>query len=444
MIRSITKRLIADKFLAILLPIVFILYSIWALIIPFGQAPDEPLRFDIGNFIYKYHELPILGDPRLTDFGHGISYASLPQLPYIIGGVMMIIASPFIDSEHLFLVHRLVSVISSVLAIWFAYQICRRLGLSNIFCYFTACLLAFIPQFAFISAYVNQEAFSIMVGLMTVYFWLRGHDNEWKLQDIILVGISSSLVLLTYLNGYVVLPTTILFLIWSTRKKSISFYRTLLIYSVVVFIGAAWWFIRNAYLYGGDFIGLSISAEIANQYPVWEARPENRMPPVKQGLSIFEFFSKTNFLEGSYISFWAAFGWMDVWMEYKYYSYIKIMHAISFIGVLVVFVKMISDLFKKGVKSLLDSKLAVCIILFAIIVVETFFLSSYYSYASDFQSQGRYLFPAIFQTVFFITLGFNAIISSRLKKWMLTIGIACMFILNIYSLYDLVLLKYYI
>lgn len=40
----------------------FFFYLSWVLIIPFGKAPDEPLRFDIVKFIAQYHRLPVAGD----------------------------------------------------------------------------------------------------------------------------------------------------------------------------------------------------------------------------------------------------------------------------------------------------------------------------------------------------------------------------------------------
>ena len=37
---------------------VFILYTMWAILIPFGECPDEPFRYKIPDYIYQFGKLP--------------------------------------------------------------------------------------------------------------------------------------------------------------------------------------------------------------------------------------------------------------------------------------------------------------------------------------------------------------------------------------------------
>ncbi len=43
---------------------VFVFVLMWAFIIPYNNAPDEYMRYEIPHFIYKYGALPHGGDPR--------------------------------------------------------------------------------------------------------------------------------------------------------------------------------------------------------------------------------------------------------------------------------------------------------------------------------------------------------------------------------------------
>jgi hypothetical protein len=431
------------RFVYLIMLVTLILYLLWSLIIPFGEAPDEPLRYDIANFIYKYHELPLAMDTRLTNFGHGITYAALPQLPYIFGGILMIISKGIINEENLFYVHRLISVISGVVAVYFVFKICQELKLSKGLIYFVTCIFAFVPQYAFINSYVNQESFSICVNLFIVYTWFKGSKENWPYSSIVKLAIGISLSLLTYLNGYVTIPASALLLLLTLKGNKYLITKKILVLSLIVFCLAGWWFIRNFVNYNGDFLGLNTMRSVAEVWSSPEQKPSIKLTLAMKGFTIPEMFTKTDWWESSYNSFWAVFGGMNVTVDSKYYHYIGMLHLISFFGIIFVLYDKFNLLFKRKIQLNVLIKKDIMYILLCLIIVMTFALTTYYSFYSDYQPQGRYLFPALFPVILFIGIGFEKILKDNIRNVIYCLTIISMFFLNVNSLLNIILFKYY-
>ena len=81
--------------------IIFTLLILWALFQPFDTAPDEAMRYQIPEYIYKYHRLPDGRDELLRNPEWGISYGFGPQLAYICQAILMTITGWIIHTFHL-------------------------------------------------------------------------------------------------------------------------------------------------------------------------------------------------------------------------------------------------------------------------------------------------------------------------------------------------------
>ena len=88
-----------------------------------------------------------------------------------------------------------------------------------------------------------------------------------------------------------------------------------LLVCVIVLLLAAWWFIRNAILYDGDFIGMNASTICAEKYAKKNYKPSNRRTPQMAGYSLLDMlnygfpqedgFSWVELVSGSFgRSFW--------------------------------------------------------------------------------------------------------------------------------------------
>lgn len=435
------KYLRDRSFLVYLLFCAFFLYSFWAIVIPFNQAPDELQRYDVANFIYRFHELPIAGDERLIYGVYGATYASFPYLPYILGaGLMMILDNAF-EISNLYLVHRLISVFSGVVSVFFVYKICIELKLEKQIIYFITAVFAFLPGYSFVNAYVNQDSFSICINLFVIYCWLIGNRDGWKSKNYFLLGLGISLCLLTYLNGYIIIPVTIilLFLIYLKTQNKGVFLKKLMFFILPIIFISGWWFVRSFILYDGDFIGLRHSTELSERLAIETLKPSNRQTMYVSGISIKQMLIDYRWLDITFNSFIGIFGYMDKPLPVNVYTVIKTISFISLLGILSRGKQLLSEIF---MNRKLASNKVIFLLLFALIPL-AFGLSIYYSYFSDFQAQGRYVYPALFPIILFFCLGLREVINEKLRGLVYFSLTVAMFILNLYSVFKVLLPSYY-
>lgn len=424
-----------DKaFITLLLTFSIILFTSWALVVPFNAAPDELQRFDIADFIYKYKELPTAFDSSLIRSVYGTTYAHLPNLGYLIGGFLMTVFSTIIPEAKLYIIARLVSVIFGVLSVFYAFKICNKLFKNSFLKYLIPSLFALIPQFAFISGYVNLESITVFAVIYIIYVWMLGIESKWSVSTILKLGVGISICLLSYYNGYVIIPLTGILFLATIKDIPSVFIKKVLLLSIVVSLLSGWWFVRNYMIYDGDILGIKTNAILSEKYAIDQLKPSNLQSMYRQGYTYLGMLFKTIWVNVSYKSFWAAFGYMNLWLEEKHYDCLKLLHLISTFGLLMIIydkIKLIVNRNVKILKVLVSEK--VYILLF-ISIFMTVFLSFYTSYYNDFQPQGRYLFPAIFQIVLLLGIGLDRILPVLIKKYTYILIILFMIWLNLKSL----------
>ena len=405
--------------LDILVPFIFgLLYLAWSRHIAIGGGDDEFMRYDIARYIYDNKKLPWVDDPQLCSSNiWGISYANRPMLNFVISAVFMWISAAFgyADETSLMYAARLTSVLSSVVTIIFLIKIAEKLGLRNR--YLLAVCFGLIPEFAFLSGYVNSDSFAIMSVAMTIYFWYTGLETEWDRRSIIGITLSLAICFASYQNVYgYILVSGILFLVSSfifSKNGGRKFSKAFLIgigIIAMIFILSGWWYIRNAIHYNGDFSGRKAMLEMAEKYAVPELKPGNKLSLHEQGVSLITMLFPMGWISGaiySCIGNFRVFEGTDT--EVKMYSLlIKAVIAVIAAGVLAYVIRRIID----GVKHKKDTGRVVMdlhLLLGAAIVV---LLSLIYSYFDDFQLAGRYIVPALIPVFIWFSQG----VESAFKK----------------------------
>lgn len=385
---------------------IFSFYFLWAMILPLNGGPDEAMRYQISEFIYKNGYLPHGGDPALRTIW-GISYAFTPTLSYIIGALFMKLASFFKDNSYTLLVSaRLVSVLCSVGTGFVCIQISKKV-FNGIYRWIFVMLVSLLPQFIFISTYVNNDAFAIFSTSIIVYSWILGLETNWNYKSCTILAIGISLCLLSYYNAYgFILVSVVIFITSNLLKngKRINFGLFLkkgLYISLIVFILSGWWFIRNYIIYDGDFIGLKTSNIYAEKYAIDILKPSNRLTIKTMGISIFDALFKKGWIKTSYKSFIGMFGGMSIPLYNWMYGFYSIIFIVGVIGILLLLKRHIS-LKNKKVIIKIEFIFNLCMVLSCIIPV---ILSFYYSYNNDYQPQGRYCLPMIVPLMYFMTMG---------------------------------------
>jgi len=224
---------------------------------------------------------------------------------------------------------RLFSIVLGLGTVLLTYAIARELFPNDPYLALVAAgLNAFLPMFLFISASVNNDNLSNLLGnlltLLTIRLFKMRAVPRW--QTFVVMGSVLGCGLLAKLNLVFWLPVLAGgLLITSLRLRS---WRVILVGSITI-IGlasliAGWWYIRNWQLYG-DPTGINVFLEIVGR----RAIPAN----IPQLWS--ERFSFTQ-------SFWGFFGGMNVAMPVEVYSLLDAVGLAGLIGSLVFLMVMIS------------------------------------------------------------------------------------------------------
>ena len=259
--------------------------------------------------------------------------------------------------------------------------------------------------------YVNSDSLALFSIAMIIYYWLKGIENKWQTSYCIKLAISLAIAMLSYYNLYgYILCSALLFLQYYRKVDfSINKYKKMLTKGFmimgIVFVLAGWFFIRNAILYNGDFIGNRITTEIGNHYGILGYRPIDRAANSAALLKTFPGFIRWFLLTGR--SFIGCFGYMTI----PLFSWMYIIYIVEcFIGI---GLNLLSKYYTTKKEVVKIPQLLSVQLLYASII--TLLLSIYYSF-SDYQPQGRYILPILLPFTLLVVKGFekqeNKIVSS--------------------------------
>jgi hypothetical protein len=324
------------------------LATLYSLIIPLGEGPDEPGHAAYVFFLARSQRLPVQRvDPQQSDApGEGHQ----PPLAYVLAAPLVAWLPPdqrVIDlpgnarftwaggAEVNAVAHgsreyppwsgavlawhlaRLVSVALGAVTVLCTYKAALALSAAQrASALLAALLVALNPQFLFSSALVTNDA--LLTALSALLLWLLvglGARREGSLFQrpaaaAILIGVVLGLALLTKQSALILLPIALLTLAQQRYAElraadSAAVLRAASVLRAVVLpcllmlaatlLVAGWWYARNLRLYG-DLFGLAaFQAEFATQ-------------PFEVG----NLAAWRDALAQLHDSFWARFGWMNV------------------------------------------------------------------------------------------------------------------------------------
>jgi 4-amino-4-deoxy-L-arabinose transferase-like glycosyltransferase len=254
-------------------------------------------------------------------------------------------------------------------------------------------LVAFIPQFVFLSASINNDNLVIPIASWVVVIlvsWLRAPQLPgWP--SLAGVGLLLGLGALAKFSGLLLWPLAAGTMLWlAVREKR---FRWLIPAGLLVFGLAAalsgWWFVRNQRLYG-DFSGLGAHLAIVGT----RARLPHRL-----SAWLAEF-------RGLRYSFWALFGWFDILAPDPFYWIMDGLAALGVVGLAVFTIRS----FRLRPPWIRQAVLLAFtwLGLVAVAFVRWTVLTP--------ASQGRLLFPALAAIALFLVLGWDALLPQRIRR----------------------------
>ena len=320
-----------------------------------------------------------------------------------------------------------------------------------------------MPQAIFLGTYVNTDSLALLAAAIILYAWASYLREKWTWKNCMMLAVGMAVCALSYFNAYgwilcsfFFFCLTILLCREEPFSKRVRFLlsRGAAIAGVTVAL-CGWWFIRNAVLYNGDFLGRKSCAECAEKYAQKDYRPSLYPTPEKWGWTWKDiiFYQDPgwyhNWILTVCVSFIGTFGLMEIYMPYT----VSKMYIVFFVaGILsVLYVKETFNLRKSMYiiqkKTLADDILKVRTkvtskkwsdkgifhLMMVLLIIIPVILYMYYVYYSDNQAQGRYLMPALYPLMYFVTLGWNNILkkvikNGKVRSWVYRVAIALLVI----------------
>lgn len=336
------RQLITDHWpLTIILAAFMVFALFYNSTVPVLEAPDEQWHVAYVKYIADGHGLPVESLDRLD-----LQESHQPPLYYVLGALAtfwidtsdysaLLVSnphwgyggrSPDVDNRNLFMhqhpgerfpyrgaalaIHivRVVSSLAGAITVASAYVLALvlypgRRGLAV----GTAALVAFNPQFLYLSASVNNDALVAALCAVALVLIAQVAGGQVERGRLLALGIVIALALLTKWSAIPLVAAALLALIlvggrWTEDRgarppssvlRGVTG-RALLVLAPAVLL-AGWWFVRNVMLYG-DPLDLSVMLQL---FPARDPAP-----------SLRQILSE---LPGQERSFWASFGWENIY-----------------------------------------------------------------------------------------------------------------------------------
>lgn len=425
--------------------LVLLIYFFISLYLPNTSAPDETLRYDIPQFIFWNGYLPTGTETELLDDIWGFSYAIYPYLPSLISVVFMKMTALFTTSPDALLVAARFSCVLAGAGTWVVcFCIGEKLFKSDLYAVLLSAFCCLLPQFAFLSSYLNNDSWTVFCSAIIVYAWIIGIQENWNRKSCIYLGIGIGMLSLTYYNAFgFILCSLFVYFITAARKQTAKelWSKAFLIFIIAFLIGG-WFYIRNFIIHDGDFIGMNTLNALGEANAQDLYKPSLRQNPKNLGMSLSEAFFGIrpgffhNWFVTTYESFIGVFKYMNVYLPSWTYVLYTIIFVIGLIGCVWFVIKPDRDV-------PLNKTEMICLLLCILIPIA---LSMYYSYASDYQPQGRYVMPALLPFMLFVTTGIyklNQWIKQRFRKaaCLPQVSLALYSVLFVYSIYGYLILQ---
>lgn len=309
---------------------------------------------------------------------------------------------PFRGAALLIHIVRALSVLLGAVTVWAVYQVGKLLTRHEIVAFGAASLVAFNPQFLFISSVINNDnaliAFSTLALLTSVRLLMVGRTRS----RLVWLGVWIGLAILSKPNGLALLGLlvfTLAILAWQERSLRAGI-RYGLWAAIPVIMISGWWFVRNQWLYG-DPLGYQMFIAI-----------NGSGQPVDFG----RFDSWRNFAEATQRSFWGQFGWMTIPLKRPVYDGLALLYPAAVLGAFVGWAWRRECLPDSQLRAPRQARWA----LGALLVTLAGWLASAMGYAAvqgGVGFQGRFIYPAIAPIALLMVDGLSAIVPDR-WRWL--------------------------
>jgi hypothetical protein len=399
--------------------------------------PDEMMRYMLPQYLYKHHSLPVGTQREVIANGANWSYAYYPQwLGPFVSTIFMTIIGLFNDSGQVMLfAARLTSVLAGTLSLFLIRRIVAYITNNEIISVLVMAMVAFLPQFTYLSSYVNNDIISVLGVAIIVYAMVRSLDDFWSVKNVVLLAIGVITTALSYMNAYgwilaaaMFYLTSAIYLVKQGKWSWKSAIKTSCILVGVICIVVLPFFIRNYIIYH-DFTGMSAFHKAYMKYIVAGGKPLQ----IPYNGSFFNLITDKNFYTWMQMSTIGRFGYLTVNMAPRWYLPFT---YLFFFGVILYIIHVLKahgnvHLMKREAVSLyLSNILSGALLLGSVITIG---LHLYYCLVIDFQPQGRYIVTLLIPVAIIMAAGYNELfkrLSEKVQNSAVLVGVVLLFMFN--------------
>ena len=403
--------------------------TLYAVLTPPWQVPDEPAHFNYVKYIATEGRLPEL---RQGDYPHdyleelkrrrfpldmpidGIRYEfHQPPLYYLLLAPIYRLAGVY-PSLPMLLTLRLCTLLLGVASLWVGYRVVGAIYPDRpLLAVGTAGFAATLPMHLAMTAAVNNDVLAeLLLGLVTLSLVTKG-GMRWSMKRTMLLGALLGLCLLTKLQAYVGFGIALFALrydAWRLRHNSgaypwrLVFTRALILGGVALALASPW-LLRNARVYGlDDLWAQGRHAEVvAGQLTTADYVTQVGLPTFLRRLVVTTFQS-----------FWGQFGWMGVVLHPRFYLGALALCGIAGLGL----VHYAASWLRQGHRLPLETRRGLGLLAVWALLTTAGFVWYNLWYV---QHQGRYLFPAIVPWGLFFALGMYQVLAPAMRITVLTL-----------------------
>ncbi len=288
-----------------------------------GQMHQPPLYYLLGALLvggldtpewqaaYPRNPLARLGDPSTPVHRNAVIHPGIPTEATRRTATALRVLRSF-------------SLLCSAVTVWLAYCLVRLIAPERRWLALgSAAMVAFNPQFLFISASANNDVLVTMLASAVLYLSARvAYGRGRPLATPLGIGALVGLAALAKLSGLatIVLPAVaylLLLLSHDDRNVWQDFVGPVVLCVAMALLVSGGWFLRNAFTFS-DALGMTHYAAV---FAVHE-----------DNLSLA---TSLRIMREALPSYWGVFGWLNVLMPFRYYRLVELVSLAVIIGLVV-------------------------------------------------------------------------------------------------------------
>ena len=383
------------KWLIAILCVHLLLAAVYWHYTPFGAPPDEGPHGLYVQTLVEEHKLPVFDvSDRQRYESHQPPLYYLMGVPFYLIGQVVRMGEPAVAVRLLSMLLGALSILVIYRAVLLAFPRERHVALAS------AGFAALLPTHVMLSSSVGNDILAEVIFGLAVLVMVRIILDGPSWRTTVALGAVLGLGLLTKTTCVLLFPAAVLAygLVWRRGTSGLtSATRHIGVLVCVSVAVGGWWLVRNQALYG-DVLAMSQFRRAFEH----TARPEYWL---NRGFSGVEYWLLVGLW--TFHSFWGVFGHMNVFMP----SWAYIGLAATSLCVIVACLRVEIELRAESAQTR-DILLIYNVVLLLVLLAFLQFNASY------FQTQGRYLYPALVPISAFWVLGVRRLLPARMRSWM--------------------------